>query len=133
MKKPTNQQSVAILVCRRAFRSHTDERNAVRKALAPLIVPDRVASVNDKRPKSAAPFPPEWAARGECKFTRHLASGFCFVAYLEFTLRRLPACNPASSRETVGRTLCCESAGREWQLGPCRPSAGSGGRSPASA
>jgi hypothetical protein len=58
MKKPTNQQSVAILVCRRAFRSHTDERNAVRKALAPLIVPDRVASVNDKQAKSAAPLLP---------------------------------------------------------------------------
>jgi hypothetical protein len=56
MKKPGNQQSVAILVCRRAFRSHTDERNAVRNALAPLIVPDRIASVNDKGAKSGAPF-----------------------------------------------------------------------------
>src|ERR1700693_1273426 len=50
-RKPSDQQSVAILVCRRAFRSHTDERNAVRKALAPSIVPDRVTSVNDKRIK----------------------------------------------------------------------------------
>jgi hypothetical protein len=54
MKKPSDQQSVAILVCRRAFRSHTDERNAVRIALAPLIVANHIAPVNDKRLNSAA-------------------------------------------------------------------------------
>jgi hypothetical protein len=75
MKKPTNQQSVAILVCRRAFRSHTDERNAVRNALAPLIVPDRIASVNDKQAKSAAPLLPFLGKReGRPETTRHLAN-----------------------------------------------------------
>src|SRR5271155_1627088 len=98
MKKPTNQQSVAILVCGGAVRSHTDERNAVRNALAPLIVPDRVTSVNDKRPKSAARIRPVGPPRREWKFTRHLA--IKLPAGFEFTLHRSLTCSPANCPET---------------------------------